>query len=368
MINKKHKVGVFLGYKVSSTIDEWKENYKKDLVNDALPYGYDRANVEKMTVDYIKLNTIERKIFFNKYFQYAYLYFIKLPVLLFKYDIIWTHYDKDALYIAKLKQFPIINKKMAKQIGNFVWLIDNSKEYNKSKLKSITKLLSRIDMVIYLSSSETQKFIEIFKLNISKLKYVRFGINFEAYSDQKAMSMPKGFSENCKDYILSVGTDIHRDIDLLDKLANEFEDKKFILCSCNQDYLSKQYKSKNLKVINANLSEMRYLYKNCSCVIIPLKYNEHVSGSTTILEAAAMKKAVIVSETPGIRDYVIENKTGILVPIGNLDLMKKALQKLEYNKDYKNQLALNAYNYCSTNFTTDIWAKEHAKLTNEILK
>lgn len=364
---KKINVGIFLGYKIALSIDKWRELYKNDEANDTLPYGYDRANNEKINVEYIKLNLIEKRIFFNKYLQYIYLYFIKLPLLLFKYDVIWTHYDDDALYIAKWRQLPILNKGMSKQIGNFVWLIDNAQKYNKHKIKRIAKLLNRIEIIIYHSSSETKKFIDTFKVNLEKLRHVHFGINFEEYSNKKTMLKPRDIEENCKDYVLSIGTDIHRDIELLDKLAYEFQDKQFILCSCNPDYLNRQYKSKNLKVINAILPEMRYLYENCSCVIIPLKYNEHVSGTTTLLEAAAMKKAVIVSQTPGLNDYVIQNKTGILVPIGDLKLFKQSLQTLVNDKEFKNQLGLNAYDYCIKNFTTNIWANKHAKLTMEIL-
>lgn len=361
------KVGVFLGYSIAYNVDNWKKQYKQDKVNDTLPYGYDRAESNDVNVQYIKLNKIEKKIFFNKYLQYAYLYFIKLPILLFKYDIIWTHYDEDGLFIAKLRGIPLLKIFMSKQIANFVWLIDSSKNYSKTKIKNISKLLNRIDKVIYHSPTETEKFLSVFELSSKKIQCVHFGINFNAYSDKKPMIKPSELDDNFKNYILSVGTDVHRDIELLDKLAYKMKDKHFILCSCNPKYLNKKYKSNNLKVINANLCEMRYLYKNCSCVVIPLKYNEHVSGCTTLLEAAAMKKPVVISDIPGIRDYVLDDRTGIIAPIGDVDSFKTAVFKLINDKNYAQMLGNNAYKYTKDEFTTEKWAMEHARISKQIL-
>ena len=123
------------------------------------------------------------------------------------------------------------------------------------------------------------------------MQCVHFGINFDAYSDNMPMTKPNSLDKNLKNYILSVGTDRHRDIELLDELAYRMkdknfilsvgtdrhrdielldelayrmQDKNFILCSCNPQYLNKNYKSSNLKVVSADLYEMRYLYKNKS--------------------------------------------------------------------------------------------------------
>ena len=145
------------------------------------------------------------------------------------------------------------------------------------------------------------------------------------------------------------------------------KDKYFILCSCNSEYLNRKYKSNNIKVINANLYEMRYLYENCSCVVIPLKYNEHVSGCTTLLEAAAMKKSVIISNIPGISDYVLNNRTGIIVPIGNVDEFRLAVLKLINNKDYAKMLGNNAYNYAKDKFNTYKWSENHIEISKQLL-
>lgn len=364
----KYKVGVFLGYEVAINIDKWKQEYINDNSNDTLPYGYDRANDNEIYVEYIKLNNYERKILFNKYLGKLYLYFIKLPLaLLFKYDIVWTHYDNDALFIAKLRKIPLINKLMSKQIANFVWLIDNSRNFTDKKIIKTAALLDKMEKVIYHSSTETEKFINIFNLNQEKLKCVHFGINFDAYSYDKYMAKPSKIEEKFENFVLSVGTDMHRDMNLLEELAYQMPNFNFVVCSCNPQYLNKKYKSNNVKVLKANLAEMRYLYSKCLCVIIPLKYNEHVSGCTTLLESVAMKKPVIISDTPGITEYIVNNKTGIVVPLKSIKEFKNSIEMVYNNKAYSNRLVENAYEYCKNRFTTDIWAKEHAEITKEIL-
>lgn len=144
-------------------------------------------------------------------------------------------------------------------------------------------------------------------------------------------------------------------------------ESKFILATANERYLQKKYND-NTIALKANLQEIRWLYNNCLCVIVPLKYNEHVSGCTTILEAAAMQRPVIVSDVPGIREYIIDGITGIIVPVGDLVAMKNAIIKLSKDKDLAKKMGKNAYNYVKDKFTTDKWAKAHLELSKEIFK
>ncbi|MDK2805651.1 MAG: hypothetical protein PWP67_789 [Clostridium butyricum] len=367
ILSKRLKVGVFLGYKIAYNLDKWRKDYLNDEANDTAPYGYDRVNGKDVNVEYISFNKFERKILFNKYLQYVYLYFIKLPIMLLKYDVIWTHYDKDGLYIAKLKSIPVVGKIFPKQISCFVWLIDNSREFDNTKKRSVSYLLRKIDKIIFHSPTEKVKFIEIFNCNEKKLQYVPFGINIEAYSPDKKDIVPAGIKDNLSGFILSVGTDIHRDMDLFKKITEVLPNYKFILASANPKYLQEKY-NKNTIVLKANLQEIRWLYKKCLCVIIPLKYNEHVSGCTTILEAGAMHKPVIVSDVPGIREYLLENKTGLIVPVGDIDAMKESIVALINNPSFADELGENAFNYIRDKFTTDNWAKAHLELSREILK
>lgn len=364
---KNVKIGVFLGYNIACSLDIWREAYKKDESNDTSPYGYDRINNENFNIEYVSLSKIEKLVFFHKYLRYAYLYFFKLPINMIKYDIIWTHYDKDALFIAKLRSIPLLGRLFCMQISCFIWLIDKSFDISIKKVEKISKLLKKIDKIIFLASTEEKIFLNKFFCNDNQLQYIPFCININAYSPIKKQVKPEVLPIDFGKYILSVGTDMHRDIDSFIELTKSMKSMKYILSTCNNNYINKRYNS-NTVVLKANLQEMRWLYKNSVFVVIPLKYNEHASGCTTILEAAAMHKPVIVSDVPGIRGYIIDGVTGIVVPVGDIMAMKVAVDKLLEDNDLCYKMGEKAYEYVKDKFTTDKWAEEHIKISEYLIE
>lgn len=80
-----------------------------------------------------------------------------------------------------------------------------------------------------------------------------------------------------------------------------------------------------------------------------------------------MHKAVVVSDVPGMREYVIDGVTGIIVPVGDLDSFKNAILKLCKDKKYAEKLGKQAYEFVKDRFTSSKWAEAHLDLTKEIL-
>lgn len=58
---------------------------------------------------------------------------------------------------------------------------------------------------------------------------------------------------------------------------------------------------------------VRSLFAKSRLVVVATRPNLHVSGMTTVLEAMATGRAVVLSDTPGANDYVQEGTTGRLV-------------------------------------------------------
>ena len=61
---------------------------------------------------------------------------------------------------------------------------------------------------------------------------------------------------------------------------------------------------------------------------IPLHDTGYSAGQTVLLRAMARGKAVVVSDTAGIRDYVHDGETAVLVPPGNVVALRAALVRL----------------------------------------
>jgi glycosyltransferase involved in cell wall biosynthesis len=84
----------------------------------------------------------------------------------------------------------------------------------------------------------------------------------------------------------------------------------------------------NVSVRRFTQYELRELYARCRFVVVPLYNVEFQAGVTTILEAMAMAKAVIVTRTPGQTDVVKEGETGLYVPQGDVAALQEAIQRL----------------------------------------
>jgi glycosyltransferase involved in cell wall biosynthesis len=63
--------------------------------------------------------------------------------------------------------------------------------------------------------------------------------------------------------------------------------------------------------------ELAELYARASVVAVATRDNLHASGMTVSLEAMATGRPVVMTDTPGIEDYVVHERTGLLAPVGD---------------------------------------------------
>jgi glycosyltransferase involved in cell wall biosynthesis len=77
-----------------------------------------------------------------------------------------------------------------------------------------------------------------------------------------------------------------------------------------------------------NLRELRELYARSRFVVLPLQPNNIDNGVTVLLEAMAMGKAVICSQTEGQRGVLQHGVTGLYVPPKDPRAMREAILSL----------------------------------------
>ena len=84
----------------------------------------------------------------------------------------------------------------------------------------------------------------------------------------------------------------------------------------------------------------------------------------TIIEALLMKKPIIASNTGGIPELIIDNKTGVLVETGDDQMIVKKIHKLINESDFANKIAETGYEFVKKEFS---W-EEIAKKFKDIIK
>ena len=56
--------------------------------------------------------------------------------------------------------------------------------------------------------------------------------------------------------------------------------------------------------------------------------DDRSSGQTTYINAMARAKAIVVTDAPGVRDYIQDSETGLIVAPGDPDAMAQAVGRL----------------------------------------
>ena len=81
------------------------------------------------------------------------------------------------------------------------------------------------------------------------------------------------------------------------------------------------------------------LLHGCDFIIVPLSEVTRSRGQVVILEAMAIGKPVIVTETIGTVDYVESGENGLLVPPGDAEALAAAMRRLHENPELRAHLS-----------------------------
>jgi glycosyltransferase involved in cell wall biosynthesis len=134
--------------------------------------------------------------------------------------------------------------------------------------------------------------------------------------------------------ICSVGLEF-RDYPTLIKAMSELDVEAMIAAaspwSKRADSTAGQEIPANITVSRFNQYDLRTLYEESSFVVMPLVENNFQAGVTTILEAMAMGKANICSQTQGQTDVIVDGQSGLYVPPEDLQALGDGIAQLMAN-------------------------------------
>ncbi len=70
----------------------------------------------------------------------------------------------------------------------------------------------------------------------------------------------------------------------------------------------------NFDIGSSSHEEFMRLLRECAVCVVPLRPAERSAGQQTYLNAMLLKKIVVVTDAPGVRDYIEPGVTGLIVP------------------------------------------------------
>lgn len=116
----------------------------------------------------------------------------------------------------------------------------------------------------------------------------------------------------------------------------------------------------NVSARRYEYNELRDLYATSAVVAVPLYENDFQAGVTTLLEAMAMGKPVIVTQTTGQTDVVVNDENGITVAPGDVNGWVDALTRLQSDAVLRDRLGKAAQTWIQENATLDTWVRNIA--------
>ena len=100
------------------------------------------------------------------------------------------------------------------------------------------------------------------------------------------------------------------------------------LWSKRTDPVWNQDVSPNVSVCRFSQAELRQVYRDSRFMVLPLHPVNFQAGVTALLEAMAMRRAVICSRVPGQTDVIVDGETGLYVPPGDPTALRSAIERL----------------------------------------
>ena len=177
---------------------------------------------------------------------------------------------------------------------------------------------------------------------------------------------PQGLAEG--DYVLAVGSEQRDFVSLIRAMEGTAIKLIIVVNKTIAAELNALDHEANLRVLsNIPFVELRALYEQARVVVAPLHNVDYAAGSTSILEAMAMGRPVVVSRTRGIEDYVVEDITGVYVaPYNVLELRDKICDLYAGPATMRNTIGDNARQAVAESMNSDYYIDQLVALLDTV--
>lgn len=236
------------------------------------------------------------------------------------------------------------------------------------------------DKVVALTSFEKRILVQYLKVPEEKIVIIPNAINEDIikYSIPKAKAREKLRLPKDKYIILFLAQMIELKgpqflIESLQEVFNKIPNAIAIFAGYNTQlapYIIKRAKELNIKdrvyVHAQHLEEEKYLYYSaCDVYVLPTLTE---GFPTSILEAMAFGKPVIVSDVTGVNDVIVNGINGFLVKPGSINELSEIVVKVLLDRNLASRVGKNAQTIVKQRYTWGTVVKNYIKLYFNVLR
>jgi len=193
--------------------------------------------------------------------------------------------------------------------------------------------LSNIDRFVVFSSVERGLYAEAFKLPPQKFDVVLWGVRPPEADDTQAPIEKE-------DYICAIGGNA-RDYKTLIHAARRLPNLTFVLVVRPESIQGLDLPPNVKKYVDLPYLKTMNVLKHSKFMVLPLLNSTVPCGHVTLVAAMYFKKAFIVTDSLGVRDYVTPGFNGLTIGANSVDDLVSAIENLWRDSTLCNTLSEN---------------------------
>ena len=190
------------------------------------------------------------------------------------------------------------------------------------------QLYRSVDAVIVFSTNQRATLVELLGMAPERVHVVAFGIDL----DELAAMVPSDAGR-----VAAIGRDLGRDWATLASAARS--------SGWAVDLVTRPGQVAGLDLppeihLHPPVDRPTYLdlLASSSVVVVPTEVRQYPTGQTVLLEAMALAKACVVTDTPAMREYASDGETAVLVPPHDPVALRSAVDALLADPDRRHRL------------------------------
>lgn len=124
----------------------------------------------------------------------------------------------------------------------------------------------------------------------------------------------------------------------------------------------RNYKDNNIVEFLAETDDVPSVIAKSTVMVLPSYYREGIPR--TLLEALAMARPIITTDSIGCREAVKDGVNGFCIPIKNVDVLAEKMISMIENREKLEKMSEESYNYCRKKFDVNIINEKMMKIMN----
>lgn len=230
------------------------------------------------------------------------------------------------------------------------------------KQKILAFMVARASGIVTIDAHEKGVLEERFPSLKGKIEFIRFAVDTEFFKPRPGVREER--------FIFSPGRDPGRDFKTLFQAISGLDAR--VVLTARPGNIKKLLPLPSV-VTNADLTTGEYVmtFAKASIVVIPLDTRSGINnamGTSSLVEAMAMGKAIIMTRTPTSESYIEHGKNGLLVPAQDPEALREAIATLLGDASLRAKLGEAAQAFAVAHCSAERFAETLASYLKSVVK